>query len=139
MARRGRRKGEGLILLNSIFLRRLLLPLVGVLFTALTVVAIVALIEMLPENASEASHRHSLIVLSASALALIFAIAWAMWIVWRYRRSEGEVIGDALKRALSRSDSLPSPPQNPPLFPQIVDDVFASFQKVMTQASQDKA
>jgi two-component system phosphate regulon sensor histidine kinase PhoR len=94
---------------------------------------------MMPENAADASHRRSLIVLSASALALIFAIAWAMWIVWRYRRSEGAVIGDALKRALSRNDSLPSPPPTPPLFPQIVDDVFASFQKVMTQASQDKA
>jgi two-component system phosphate regulon sensor histidine kinase PhoR len=126
-------------LLNSIFLRRLLLPLVGVLFAALTVVAIVALIELLPESPSDTTHRRFMIVLGASALALLFAIAWATWIVWRYRRSEGQVIGDALSRALSRSDSIPSPPQNPPLFPQIVDDVFASFQKVMTQASQDKA
>jgi len=80
------------ILLNSIFLRRLLLPLVGVLFTALTIVAIVALIELLPENTSDASHGRSLIVLSASALALIFAMAWATWIVWRYRRSEGQAM-----------------------------------------------
>jgi two-component system phosphate regulon sensor histidine kinase PhoR len=130
---------QGLTLLNTIFLRRLLLPLVGVLFAALTLVAIVALIELLPESPSDATHRRFLIVLSVSALALILAIGWAMWIVWRYRRSEGQLIGDALKRALSRSDSIPSPPENPPLFPQVVDDVFASFQKVMTQASQDKA
>jgi len=127
------------ILLNSIFLRRLLLPLVGVLFTALTIVAIVALIELLPENTSDASHGRSLIVLSASALALIFAMAWATWIVWRYRRSEGQAIGDALSRALSRSDAVSSPSQNPPLFPQVVDAVFASFGQLMTQASQDKA
>ena len=50
----------------------------------------------------------------------------------------GELIGDALNKALSRSPASASP-QNPPLFPQVIDDVFASFQKVMSEASQDKA
>src|SRR6185436_18244332 len=123
-------------MLNSIFLRRLLLPLVGVLCCALTLVAIAALLELLPETSADAPHHRSLIVLVVTVLALILGIGWASWIVWRYRRSQGEMIGDALSKALSRSRTE-SP--NSPLFPQVVDDVFASFEKVMSQASQDKA
>ena len=52
-------------LLNTIFLRRLLLPLVGVLFAALTVVAIVALIELLPQRPADTTHRRFAIVLGA--------------------------------------------------------------------------
>ncbi len=125
-------------MLNSIFLRRLLLPLVGVLCCALTIIAIVALLELMPETTANAPHHRSLIVLVATIATLILAIGWASWIVWRYRRSEGELIGDALNKALSRTQAASSP-QNPPLFPQVVDDVFASFQKVMSEASQDKA
>src|SRR4051812_16520886 len=123
-------------MLDSIFLRRLLLPLVGVLCCALTLVAIAALLELLPETSADVPHHRSMIVLIVTVLALVLGIGWASWIVWRYRRSQGELIGDALSKALSRSKTS-SP--NSPLFPQVVDDVFASFEKVMTQASQDKA
>src|SRR3954470_19436113 len=123
-------------MLDSIFLRRLLLPLVGVLCCALTLVAIAALLELLPETSADAPQHRSMIVLVVTVLALIFGISWASWIVWRYRRSQGEMIGDALSKALARSKTSS---QSPPLFPQIVDDVFTSFEKVMSQASQDKA
>src|SRR2546421_34330 len=135
---RGRRSEIRCNLLNSIFLRRLLLPLVGVLGSALAIVAIVALVELSPETAAEVPHHRSLIVLVASLLALSIALAWSVLIIWRYRRSEGHAIGEALHKALSRSDAAISSPQTP-IFPQVVDAVFGSFEKVMTQASQDKA
>jgi two-component system phosphate regulon sensor histidine kinase PhoR len=126
-------------LLNSIFLRRLLLPLVGVLACCVAIVAIVALVELSPETSAELPHHRTLIVLFASILALMIAVGWSTLIIWRYRRNEGEAIGDALQKALSRSDGPVSSPSAPPVFPEIVDSVFASFEKMMTQASQDKA
>jgi len=125
--------------LNSIFLRRLLLPLVGVLGSALAIVAIVALIELSPETTSEQPHHRFLIVLIASFIALSIAIGWSALIIWRYRRSEGEAIGDALHKALSRSDAAITSAPTSPVFPEVVDAVFGSFEKVMSQASQDKA
>ena len=126
-------------LLSSIFLRRLLLPLVGVLGSALAIVAIVALVELSPQTTSEIPHHRFVVVLIASLLAMTVALGWSALIIWRYRRIEGEAIGQALHKALSRSDAALWAPPAPPVFPQIVDSVFDSFQKVMTQASQDKA
>jgi two-component system phosphate regulon sensor histidine kinase PhoR len=122
------------------FLRRLLLPLVGVLCGTVAVVAIAAMAELLGEGGSEAANRRAMIVLGAAVVALILGVSSATWIVWGYRRHEGTAIGEALSKALSRSDAVKQTPssQNPNLFPQVVDAVFTSFGQVLTQASQDK-
>src|SRR5438477_354078 len=102
---RATKPNEGPVLLNSIFLRRLLLPLVGVLGSALAIVAIVALVELSPETTSEIPHHRFVVVLIASLLAMTVALGWSALIIWRYRRIEGEAIGQALHKALSRSDA----------------------------------
>src|SRR2546423_8346766 len=98
---RGRRSEIRCNLLNSIFLRRLLLPLGGVLGSALAIVAIVALVELSPETTAEVPHHRTLIVLIAWVPTLSIALACSGLIICRYRRTEAQAIVAALREALS--------------------------------------